>query len=55
MVQDNMVQKKFPNLLTTSNMRWIKQKATLVTPSKEAEKTCEKLMIPIEKSKIPEE
>ena len=46
--------KKFPDLLATSNVKWIKQKATQ-TPSTEAEKTCEKLMILIEKSKILEE
>ena len=51
-----MVQKKniFPELVTTTSMRWIKQKATLVTPGRKAEKTCEKLMILIEKSKILE-
>ena len=43
-----------PDLLTTSNMRWIKQKATQ-TPSREAEKTCEKLIITVEKSKTLED
>ena len=57
MVQDKIIwfgKKKFPNLLTTSNKRWIKQKTTQ-KPSREAEKTCEKLMILIEKSKILEQ
>ena len=41
----------FPNYLTTASVRWIKQKATRA-PGRIAEKTCEKLMILIEKSKI---
>ena len=50
--QDNMVWKKiFLNLLTASNLRWIKQKAT-ETPSQEAAKTCEKLTILIESRSI---
>ena len=36
-----------------ASMRWIKEKATQ-TPGRKAEKTCEKLMILIEKSKILE-
>ena len=50
--QGNMISKInfFPDLLTTSNVRSIKQKA-IQTPSREAEKTCEKLIILIEKSK----
>ena len=53
--QDNMVQKKiiFPDLLTMASVRWIKQKATQ-TPVRKEKKTCEKLMILIEKSKIME-
>ena len=46
--------KFFPDLLAMSNVRWIKQTATQ-TPSTEAEKICEKLMILIEKIKILEE
>ena len=45
------LEKIFLNLLTTSNLRWIKQKAT-ETPSQEAAKTCEKLTILIESSSI---
>ena len=53
--QDNIVWKKIisPSLLTMASMRWIKEKATQ-TPGRKAEKTCEKLMILIEKSKILE-
>ena len=43
----------FPNYLTTASVRWIKQKATQAS-GRIAEKTCEKLMILIEKSKILE-
>ena len=51
-----MVRKKvlFPDLLTTSNVRWIniKQNASYTKPSSKAENTYEKLMILIEKIKI---
>ena len=50
-----MVRKKilFPDLLTTSNVRWIN--IGTQTLSRKVEKTCEKLMILIEKRKILEE
>lgn len=55
-IKDNMVRKKllFPDLLTTSNVRWIniEQNASYTKPSSKAENTYEKLMILIEKIKI---
>ena len=50
--QDNMVRKKiiFPDLLTTSNVRW--NNIGTQAPSRKAEKTYEKLIILIEESEI---
>ena len=50
MVWKNII---FLDLLTTASMKWIKQKATQ-TPGRKEGKTCEKLMIKIENSKILE-